>query len=146
MDLKPLEDHIDVRLPAHLTLAQVDALLNPHGWNVSAATATEFKNLGGLVLHGDYRVRATTIGARNQRTIETVTALRNLIVHQSPASHLHWEAAFTAASRDDLRNPVLPPRATAIPAFLHSSSGGTRRVVVLLERMVKVAEHLRVAR
>lgn len=101
-DLKPLADRIEVRLPTHPTLSEVDDLLNPHGWNVSAATATEFRDLANSVLDGDYLVRARTIGARNQSTIDTVTALRNLIVHHSPASHLRWEAAFIAVTHSSL--------------------------------------------
>lgn len=145
-DLKPLADHIEVRLPAHPTLSEVDDLLNPHGWNVSAATATEFKDLANSVLDGDYLLRARTIGARNQSTIDTITALRNLIVHHSPASQLRWEAAFIAATNGDLRKPQTPPTASEIPGFLHSPGSDKRRAVVLVVRMVKVAEHLRAVR
>ena len=145
-DLKPLEDRIEVQLPAHPTLAEVDDLLNPDGWNVSAATATEFKDLAGAVLDGDYATRARTIGARNRRTIETVSALRNLVVHHSPRSQLNWEVAFAAATDRDLRKPQTPPTASEIPRFLHAPGNGRRRVAVLVERMVAVAEHLRVAR
>lgn len=145
-DLKPLADRVEVRLPAHPTLSEVDDLLNPHGWNVSAATATEFRDLASSVLDADYQLRARTIGARNQSTIDTITALRNLIVHHSPASHLRWEVAFAAATNGDLRKPQTPPTSSEIPGFLHSQGSGRRRVIVLLERMVKVAEHLRAVR
>jgi hypothetical protein len=75
---------ISVRLKQHVSVAELEGIVDPDGFNLTFTSARKLKEVAGQWLVSTDATRIRSITAHEARLIDTSRAIRNFIAHQSP--------------------------------------------------------------
>jgi hypothetical protein len=90
--------YLQPRFTAHLTVAQLRAILDARNYNVTFATTAELKQYAGKLLVPADAARFTGISSSTAATIEAWKSMRNYLAHRSKAAKEALNAALSAPS------------------------------------------------
>ena len=145
-------------IPRRLSAEQIDALIDPDGYNVTFKDGEAWAAKAGLHLaaaHAD-AVRRVVSSPEDESLVALLKAVRNVIAHNSTSSleefnrHVRSRPAGERVGLVGSSNaPLLrdgAARVRDVPTYLHGrgNAASPRRVTVLTTRIMRVAQRLRI--
>lgn len=135
---------VHVALPAQLSVATVQRLLDPLGRNISFGD--KWTDRARQELAGQYAAKVQSLPPADLLLVAACENIRNAIVHRSPSSVNEMNTALVvldpAVDVDLVRTNKVS--ATGIAAYLHAQPHAERRVEVWHRRLRDVAGKLRI--
>lgn len=142
-----------IRLPSRLNMAQLEAISDPSGKNLTFANVSDWKTAAERDLDGKYAKSVKGIAASegDATFLELVSAIRNHLAHNSDSSlnHLNQVARFDLRSSKGLKGTVNKTlardrnRVIDVGAYLVSKGSPKRqRVEIVCQRLIAIARKL----
>jgi hypothetical protein len=138
-----LEPFVHLALPAQLSVATVQRLLDPLGRNISFGD--KWTDRARAELSAQYASKVLTLAPADLLLVSACEKIRNAIVHRSSGSVDEMNTALVVLDRTVDADLVRTSRVTGagIAAYLHARPLSDRRIEVWHHRLRDVASRLR---
>jgi hypothetical protein len=138
-----LESFVHLALPAQLSLATVQRLLDPSGRNI--AFGDRWTDRARAELPVQYATKVLSLSPADLLLVSGCEKMRNAIVHRSPGSVNEMNTALVVLDRTVDADLVRTSKVTGagIAAYLHAQPLAVRRIEVWHNRLRDVAGRLR---
>lgn len=146
-------DHIQLKCAPHLTVAEIQSILNPSGWNITAKNASDLQTKADRWLTGVVKSNIQKLTSDDKDLIDCVKAMRNFVAHRSEFAYERMNEAldkvYSHRSTRHLGRSVTRPghtrRVYKVGSFLKAEvgTGGERRILAFLGQLTDIAESLR---
>lgn len=138
-----LEPFVHVALPAQLSLATVQRLLDPSGRNISFGD--KWTDRARAELPAQYATKVLSLSPADLLLVSACEKIRNAIVHRSPSSVNEMNTALVVLDQTVDADLVRTSKVTeaGIAAYLHARPLADRRIEVWHHRLRDVAGRLR---
>lgn len=130
---------IRFKMPATLSVAQAEKILDPKGWNVSAISAKELRDKANQVLHST-DAQNFSLTADDAAMVDLLVCLRNYLAHRSTHSRKSLKTAISAI-RSIGSNQHLAGNFTEAGNYLKTVTGPNRRRVHEIGSRLRAVAH-----
>jgi hypothetical protein len=133
--------HLTFQLPAHLSLASVEALLDQDGRNLTFSSVARIKDRASDWLVPAHLARINALGIAEERAIDTAHSIRDFIAHNSIAAKSVMNERLASVSLGGT-NRYLGRGALEVHnvgSFLKAIFAGEHRVVHYANRLSAIA-------
>jgi len=128
----------------HLALSDLEAIVDPTGWNLTFNTVAKLKQYASDFLVPSFATRVNTISGPEARLIDTARAIRDFIAHQSSASKTHMNACLSSVEAGT-HNRYLGRagnQVNSVGAYLKSVHAGRRRLHRYATGLLAISVHI----
>ena len=123
-----------------LSKARIAGLLDPKGWNFSEKNAESLSKRANELLAAQF-AKKFALTAEDMTFLDFLISLRNYLAHRSAASRTALKTATTQLEGES--NAALRGTVSNVGSYLKKkSSSGKTRAVVIVGRLVEIAEKL----
>lgn len=129
---------VSVDFPESVTLAQVEKLLDPKGWNVTAGSAQKLADVANRYLSAA-NARKFSLQGDDRDFIDYLVCLRNYLTHRSSGSRTLLLDAVNALKAGG-KNDALRAQVRNVGTYLkHQVAPNTRRINIIGQRVVEIS-------
>jgi hypothetical protein len=137
-------NRISMSKAQHLTVEEVQSLIDPNGFNITFGSSTEIKRLAGGWIAQEFRNRIFTLTDNDFLFIDCAREMRNTIAHKSKRSLTAMNTLLRSipngSTIDFIRRPANDVRTVGV--FLKARSNGNLRVLHCIERLKDIASRM----
>ena len=135
---------LTVHPKAHVSVAELEAIVDADGWNLTFSTVQDMKACATRWLIPAHAARINSIGPGEQRLIDTARAIRNFIAHQSPGSKLKMnDLLATVETGNHNRHLARGAREVhAVGSYLKATHVGQRRLHRYSTALLAISAHI----
>jgi hypothetical protein len=132
---------VDLNFPPELTQVQVEKMLDPKGWNLTAGSAEKLAEQANRLLSGA-KARKFSLEAEDRDFINYLVALRNYLSHRSAGSRLQLTGTVTAMKGGGPNDQLRAPLGNVSTYLKQMPAPNLRRVNVIAQRASEIATKL----
>jgi len=135
---------VTVHTKKHLSLAELEDLVDPTGWNLTFNTVDKLKDYATANLAQAHRNRLNSINAHETRLIDTARTIRDFIAHQSDGSkkRMHDALATVETGAHNRHLGRGGNKVQSIGACLKAAPAGQMRLHRYASGLVAIATHM----